>query len=74
MAGYYGLTVDVRVSVRPSVRISLPDDNLSKYQMFFTKLGICIGIVEIWFGLANRQISSMFDRVICLQHDNGGIL
>ena len=30
---------------------------------------------EIWFGIANEQIvSSMFDRVICLRHDNGGVL
>ena len=36
MAGYYGFTLDVRVSVRPSVgpsvRFSFPDDNLSKHQ------------------------------------------
>ena len=29
---------------------------------------------EIWFGIANRQISSMFDRVLCPQHDNGRVL
>ena len=69
MAGYYGLTLDVRVSVRPSyVRFSFPDDNLSKHQWIFTKLGMCIVIVKIWFGIANGQISSMFDRVICPQH------
>ena len=27
------------------------DDNFSKYQWIFTKLGICIDIVEIWFGI-----------------------
>ena len=37
MAGYYGFTLDVRVSVRPpvcqsSIRFSFSDDNLSKYQ------------------------------------------
>ena len=56
----------VRLSVvRPSVRFSFPDDNLSKHQWFFTKLGMSIGTVEIWFGIANGQISSNFDGVIC---------
>ena len=35
---------------------------------------MCIYIVEIWFGIANGQISSVFDRVICPWHDNGGVL
>ena len=47
---------------------SFPDDNLSKYQWIFTKLGMCIDIVEIWFGIANGQISSNFDGVICPRH------
>ena len=73
MAGYYGFTLDVRVSVRPSVRKSVvrpsvriwfPDDNLSKHQWIFTKLGVCIDIVEIWFGIANGLISSHYDGVI----------
>ena len=33
---------------------SFPDDNLNKW--IFTKLGVCIDIVEIWFGIANGQI------------------
>ena len=33
-----------------------PDDNLSKCQWFFTKLGMCIDIVEVWFGIANGPI------------------
>ena len=65
MAGYYGFTLNVHVSVRPSVRrpsvrFSFPDDNLSKHQWIFTKLGMCIDIVEIWFWIANGQISSNF--------------
>ena len=28
-----------------------PDNNLSKYQWIFTKLGICIDIVEICLGV-----------------------
>ena len=54
--------MSVRPSVvRPSVRFSFPDDNLSNHQWIFTKLGMCIDIVEIWFGIANEQISSYFD-------------
>ena len=44
---------------------SLPYDNFCKYQWTFTKLGMCFDIVEIWFGIANGQISSIF---ICPQH------
>ena len=29
---------------------------------------MCIDIVEIWFGIANGQISSNFDIVICPRH------
>ena len=46
------------------------DNNLSKYQWIFTKLGVCIDIVVIWFGIANGQITSMFDSVICLRQVN----
>ena len=69
MARYYGFTLDVRVSIHPSVRpFSFPDDNLSKHQYIFTKLGMCIDTVEIWFGIANGQISSNFYGVICPRH------
>ena len=51
--------------VRPSFRFSFPDDNLSKLQWIFTKLGVCIDIMEIWFGIANGQILSNFYGVIC---------
>ena len=54
--------------VHPSVRILFLDDNLSKHQWIFTKLGMCIDIVEIGFGIANGQISSNFGIVICLRH------
>ena len=56
------LSVRLSVSCR-SIRILFPDDNLSKHQWMFTKFGMCIDIVEIWFGIANGQISSNFDRV-----------
>ena len=61
VAGYYGFTLDVCAG--PSVRFSFPDDNLSKRQWIFTKLGMCIGIVEIWFGMAYGQIASVFEEL-----------
>ena len=55
------------MSVR--VRISFPDDNLSKHQWIFTKLGMCIDIVEIWFGIGNgANFVKNFDGVICPRH------
>ena len=51
-----------------------PDENLSKCQGILTKLGTCIDMKEIWFGIAYGQILSMFDRAICLWHDNGRVL
>ena len=73
VAGYYGFTLVVRESVcpsvvRPSICFLFPDDNLSKHQWIFTKLGMCIDIVEIWYEIANGQISSIFDGVICPRH------
>ena len=76
MAGYYGFKLNVHVSVHlsvrqsdlcPSVRPYLSKlDNLSKHQWIFTKLGtcMCIDIVEIWFRIANGQISSNFDSYL----------
>ena len=43
---------------------SFLDDGLSKCQWVFTKLGVCIDIVAIWFMIANRQISSIFDSYL----------
>ena len=63
-------------SYLPETRLyfHFPDENLSKYHGILTKLGTCIDMKEIWFGIAYGQISLMFDRVICPQHDNGGVL
>ena len=58
------------MSVRPSVRFSFPDDNLSKHPWIFTKLGMCIDIVDICFGIANGQISSNFYGFICPRHSH----
>ena len=79
VVGYYGFMLDVHVSVhlsvsRTSLCFSFLDVNLSKHQRIFTKLGMYIDIMEIWFGIANGQILSNFYRVICQQHDNGGVL
>ena len=44
---------------RTSIRISFPDDNLSKHRWILTKLGMYIDIVENWFGMLTgkfRQI------------------
>ena len=56
------------LSARDMPIFSFPDDNLTKHQWIFTKLGMCIDIVEIWFGIVNGQISSNFDGVICPRH------
>ena len=63
----------VRLSIHPSVILTsvlflFRDDKLSKLQWIFTKFGMCIDIVEIWFGIANGQISSNFEGVICPRH------
>ena len=47
---------------------SFLDDNLSKCKWIFTNLDMCIDIVEIWFGIANGQISVVFDSVMCPLH------
>ena len=57
-----------RTSVHPSVHFSFPDDNLSKREWIFTKLGMCIDIGEIWFRIANGQILSNVYGVICPRH------
>ena len=54
-------------NVRPLDRISFPDDNLSKHQWIFTKLYMCINFIEIWDGIANRQISAKL-TVNCPRH------
>ena len=43
-------------------------DDFNKIQWIFTKLGVCIDIMEIWFGVVNRQISSIFDSYLPAIH------
>ena len=45
-------------------KFSFLDDNLSKCQRILTKLGTCIDIKEIWFWIANGQISSILDSYL----------
>ena len=45
-----------QLSARVTPIFSFPDDNLSKHQWIFTKLSVCIDIVEICFDIANGQI------------------
>ena len=48
--------------------------DINKSQRISNKHDICIDNVEIWFGIANGRISSFFDRVICPEYDDGGVL
>ena len=78
---YYSITLAVRVSARPSVEpmnghilgvyvhpsiFLFPDDNLRKCQWILTKLGVCIDIVGIWFGIVNGQILSILTELSAL--------
>ena len=45
------------LSARDTPIFLFPDDNLNKHQWIFTKLVMCIDIVEIWFGISNGGIS-----------------
>ena len=52
------------LSARNTSVFSFPGDNWSKCQWIFTKLEVCIDIVEVWFGIADGQILSIFDYVL----------
>ena len=56
-----------KLSARDMSLFSFLDDNFSKYQSIFTKLGMCIDIMETCFGIANGQIS-LFLTVIWPQY------
>ena len=67
MGKFHQILTELCARDMPIPVFSFPDYNLRKCQRIFAKLGVCIDIMEIWFGIANGQISS-FDRVICLRH------
>ena len=48
------------LSARNTSVFYFQDNNLSKPQWIFTKFDVCIDFVEICFGIAHRQISSIF--------------
>ena len=52
------------LSARDMPIFSFLGDNLCKFQGILPKLGTGIDIKQIWFGIANWQILSMFDRII----------
>ena len=56
--------------VRPAVRFSFPDDNLSKHRWIFTNLVCALILWRSGLGLLIGQISSVFDGVICLRHSH----
>ena len=41
------------LSAQDTSIFSFPNDNFSKRQWIFTKLGMCIDMKEIWLGIAN---------------------
>ena len=79
IGGDYGFKLDVHVSVLPSfIGPSVRPSGFrfrkitSKHQWIFTKLGMYIDIVKIWFGIANWQISSNIYGVICPRQSMAG--
>ena len=68
LKGTFFCQILMELSAQDTPIFWFPDDSLSKHQWIYTKLGICIDIVEIWFGIANGRNSSNFDRVICQRH------
>ena len=58
--------VNIRLSYVSASNTSVflfPDDYFSNCQWIFTKLGVCLDIVEIWFEIVNGQISLCFCRL-----------
>ena len=51
------------LSARNMSLFSFLNDNFSKYQWIFTKLCMCIDIVEICFVIANEQILSILTEL-----------
>ena len=53
----------IRPSTCSSVRFSFPDDNLRKHEKIFTKLGMCIDIVEMGLGLLMGKFRQIFKEL-----------
>ena len=56
---HVGCTCVRKSVVRVSVLL-FPDNNLSECQWIFTKLSVCIDIVDVWFGIANMQFLTIW--------------
>ena len=56
----------MELSARDTPIFWFKEDNLSKCKGILTKLSTCIEIKEILFGIANRQILSIFDSYLPL--------
>ena len=52
------------LSARDRSVFSFLNDNFRKYQWIFTKLSVCIDIVEICFGIDDGQILPIFDSYL----------
>ena len=69
VSGWTSVCLFVHLSVIClSVCILFLEDDLSKPQWIFTKLGMCIDIVELWFWIASGQISSNSDSYLHETH------
>ena len=51
------------LSARDTPIVSFPDDNLCKCQVILTKLGTCIDIKEIWFGIIDGAVWFLFSVI-----------
>ena len=64
MGKFWQFLTSLQLSACDTSIFSFPDDNFSKYQWIFTKLGMCIDIVENCFENSDGQISSVFDSYL----------
>ena len=72
VAGFYGFTLDVPVSVHPSVvnsfvHILFPNDNLSEHQWIFTKLVCALILWRSGLGLVKGKFRQILTE-ICPRH------
>ena len=56
------------LSAQDTPIFSFTDDNFSKYKGILMELDTGIDTKKIWFGIAKRQISSIFVGLICPRH------
>ena len=64
------------LSARDMSGFSFLDDNLSRYQWIFTKLGTCVCALILWRSGLGLQMDKLyrFLTIICPWHNNGGVL